>query len=233
MRKRILIGFAVFLSAQLPLLAHAIVANQVDDFQDGTTLNWASSAFGAPNANPPANVSTGGPGGAGDRYLLLNSIGGMGPGSRLTAFNFFGQWSGDYINAGIEQISADVRNFGSNDLNLRLLIASVDGGGAIQSSAITDAIFLPTATDWTNVSFSVNPGDLFGLAGTIDDALSNAAILRIFDNDAASFPGAQQVASLSIDNIAALTTPVPLPPAVLLFISACAPLIWRKRRFLR
>ena len=225
MSKRVLVSFLAVFSAQLSLFAHAIVANQIDDFQDGTTLGWASSAFGAPNANPPANVSTGGPGGAGDRYLLLNSVGGMGPGSRLTAFNFFGQWSGDYLAAGIEQITADVRNFGSNDINLRLLIASVDGGGAIQSSAITDLVLLPVATNWTTISFSVNPNDLFSLAGSVDDALSNAAILRIFDNNAPAFPGTQQIASLSIDNITALTTPVPVPPALLLFFSACVPLL--------
>lgn len=208
--------------------AYGLVVGQTDDFEDGTTMQWAASGFGAVNPNPPANVSGGGPAGAADNYLLLNSRGGIGPSSRLTAFNFFGQWSGDYLAAGIGSISADLRNFGSNDLHIRLLIASVDMAGTPTNIAITDSIFLPTATDWKNVSFSLNPNDLSVGLGSIIDALSNAAVLRIFDSESGVFPGTITVASLSVDNITAHAAPVPIPPAVVLFGTALLPLFRRR-----
>ena len=53
--------------------ASAIMIDQIDDFQDGTTAGWSHGNPSSPN--PPANVPTGGPAGEGDAYLQNVSIG--------------------------------------------------------------------------------------------------------------------------------------------------------------
>src|SRR3712207_4557029 len=57
----------------------AVTLGQVDTFQDGSTMNWQE---GGNSPNPPTNVASGGPAGAGDRYLENDSSGGFGAGSR-------------------------------------------------------------------------------------------------------------------------------------------------------
>src|SRR4051794_5356164 len=94
---------------------------QRDTFEDGTTQNWATALLGVLNPVPPLNISTGGPGGVDDNYLLLRAIGGSGAGSRLTVINFGGQWAGDYLSLGITAIMFDAINLGSTPLSLRLL----------------------------------------------------------------------------------------------------------------
>ena len=74
-----------------PSVRAAVVFGQIDDFQNGTTMGWDE---GSPSPNPPVNVATGGPDGAGDRFLQTNSSGGNGPGSRMVMFNQ-NQWAGD------------------------------------------------------------------------------------------------------------------------------------------
>ena len=45
-----------------------VVANQVDDFEDGTTQNWVIGGAAGPEFQP-MNVATDGPGGVDDNYL--------------------------------------------------------------------------------------------------------------------------------------------------------------------
>jgi len=61
----------------------------------------------------------GGQGGPGDRYLLLQSLGGQGPGSRLSVGNLDPPWTGDYAAAGVTVIRLDAINLGQTDLYLR------------------------------------------------------------------------------------------------------------------
>ena len=89
-----------------PAARAAIVAGQVDDFEDGTTRNWQT---GAGNPNPGTNVAAGGPAGADDNYLLLRANGG-GSGGRLVAFNS-AQWAGNYLAANVNEIEMQVNSF--------------------------------------------------------------------------------------------------------------------------
>ena len=75
--------------------AWAIVAGQVDDFEDGTLKNWANGGNGAPLVS---NIATGGPAGANDNFMQVTSDG-SGPGTFLTVFNR-SQWLGNYHRGG-------------------------------------------------------------------------------------------------------------------------------------
>ena len=97
----------VLLAALAPAAARAVIVGQNDTFQDGTTANWTNGG------TPPANVSTAGPGGAGDRFMELTADG-SGSNGRLTAFNR-SQWLGDYISAGVTEIDMDLNNFRCDD----------------------------------------------------------------------------------------------------------------------
>lgn len=57
---------ALIMIAAFVAPVRAIVVGQIDDFQDGSTQGWGGYAV-------PTNVPTGGPSGAGDKYLKLTS----------------------------------------------------------------------------------------------------------------------------------------------------------------
>jgi hypothetical protein len=192
--------------------ATAVILGQVDDFEDGTLENWIVnllSPFGGPPPPEalPVNVATGGPMGANDNFLRLTSLGGVGPGSRLTAINFMEQWAGDYITAGVGRITMDVNNLGPTDLFLRLLLTNATIGGPPTDVAFsTTAVFVPAGPGWTSVEFPLAPSDLTAALGTTTDALMTATELRIFHSTAATFsPGGNEaiVGSLGVDNITA------------------------------
>ena len=72
------------------LLVLSCAIAQTDDFQDGTTQNWA---WGMPGVGGPENVA-GGQGGATDLYIQNESFGGDdAPGTRMTIINR-AQWDG-------------------------------------------------------------------------------------------------------------------------------------------
>ena len=97
--------------------AKGLVVGQIDDFEDGTTQDWGNG--GAGGAPPVVNVDTGGPGGVNDNFMQITSIGGVGPGRFLVAFNQT-QWIGNYIATGVISIEMDLRNQGAVNLSIRL-----------------------------------------------------------------------------------------------------------------
>jgi hypothetical protein len=138
--------------------------------------------------------------------MSLTSNGAFGPGGKLVGINV-NQWSGDYSSAGITGITMDVKNFGEDDLNLRLLFESVSGGTPTDVATTTDGIFLAANGGWTTIHFDIAPGDLTALAGSVDTALSNASALRIYNSTGPTFPGPGTVSSLGVDNIRAVPEP--------------------------
>ena len=98
----------------------AISLSTLDNFEDGTALGWSE---GAGSSNPPTHVTDGGPAGAGDGFVR-NVSGGFGAGSRLAMFNESGQWTGDYVSAGVTRIDAQLANFGTSPLAMRIAIAT-------------------------------------------------------------------------------------------------------------
>ena len=191
-----------------PALSLAVTLGQIDDFQDGTTQNWGVGNI-FDNPFPPVIVPNGGPAGAGDHYLLLTADGGAGvpgpdPASRLTVINQT-QWAGNYLAAGVNVISMQVRNLGATTLSLRLYVADGTTAQPLNAAISTNPVFLPVSSSWTLVRFSLAPGNLTPLRlGSVQNALANAKELRIFHNPAIGFPGPTVVASLDVDNIKAL-----------------------------
>ena len=204
--------------------AQALEVGQLDDFQDGTTQGWEAGAF---HPNPPANVL----GAGGDRYLRVTSRGGLGPGSRLSVFNIDGQWAGDYVEAGITALSAEVANFGATDVDLRLLLADPQEDDIPANVAVTtEAVHLPAGSGWTEAVFSIAPEDLTVVDGAVEALLAGVTELRLFHNPAPDFPPPPNgppaiAATVGIDNIRA----IPEPGTLLLLAAGAGGLIRRRR----
>jgi hypothetical protein len=195
--------------------AWAISGSAFDNFEDGSVQAWIS---GAANPSPPTNIATGGPAGAGDNYLLITSNGLSGPGSRLVGINA-SQWAGNYLTAGVNGISMDLRNFGSTDLSMRLALYGPGGLVSVTNNVVT----LSSGGPWTRATFSLNPALLTGdalsvLAGVLD--------IRLFHGTTAIFPGQVIGANLGVDNISAV--PEPTPAALLL--AGLVTVAWLRRR---
>src|SRR5437870_4753331 len=140
---------AIILSAAiiclLPAAAFGITAGQVDNFQDGTTDNW-----GDPAGNS-LNIATGGPAGAGDRYMQVSS-GTFGGGPRLITFNQ-SQWIGNYVSAGVSGVSMDLKNFGPSTIPIRIAIREGTGGSFTPGYSSTVAFSLPADGQWHTAFF--------------------------------------------------------------------------------
>jgi hypothetical protein len=227
MKKTILAAIVLAVSTHE---ASAIVLNQVDDFQDGTTMGWGGGGISS-------NAPTGGPGGAGDRYLAVITNGGtVGPGTRLGTTNGL-QWGGDYLAAGVAAVEADLRNFSGVTVEMRVLI---QGAGGDFTSTV--AISVPDDGLWHQVRFDIGPGDLtavggFNVAATLA-GVSNV-ILRHQPGAPAGVGGAPALTtgSLGADNIAARSVPLPslsgwaLLALVSLIVASATMVIARHRGF--
>jgi hypothetical protein len=195
--------------------ASAVTIGQVDTFESGTTEGW--TAGGGPMMSsppvPPHVVPSGGPAGDDDEYLVITSQGGSGVGSRLTAFNIFGQWAGNYLESGVGAISMDLNNLGSMELTIRLEFENPFAGG---DEAVTNTgIVLAAGSGWTHAVFPVRLSTLTALEGSVAGALSNTTVLRIIH--APGLTDSIPVAGvLGVDNIAAVPEPATL------FMSAAA-----------
>ena len=231
---RILMGTLVIWGAAIAPVAASPIVGQIDDFQDGTTMGWAVAALGSPNPAPPVNVPNGGPGGAGDAYLQLTSLGGVGPASRLVAFNG-AQWAGDYLAAGVGAIAMDVQNLSTADLFLRLAFEDPMGGPPADVAFSTAPIILPASSGWTHVVFPVDVADLTAGLGSVNTALSNTTLLRLYHSDTPNFPNPvfpipAIAAQLGVDNIQALASPVPEPATCVLLLGGGAAALRRVGR---
>jgi hypothetical protein len=193
---------AVFACGASVPSALGITLGQIDDFEDGTTMGWSE---GLPSPNPPG-VATGGPGGAGDRYLRNVSSGVGTAGSRLVMFNTV-QWSGDYVAAGVDVVRMQVANFGAEDLHLRL---AIEGAGTRYGS--TAAVVVPADGAWRLASFGLSDSDLSLVGGTapLPTALAAVGTLRILSQvNGPSWVGERIAATLGVDDIeAAQVVPV-------------------------
>ena len=233
MRRRLALAA---LAALLPAtLAAQVTAGQQNTFEDGTTQGWRVGLlpFMPPHPAPPVNVPDGGPGGAGDNYLLLTSVGGTRgpapePGSRMAVINFGGQWAGNYTAAGITHIQLDARNLGSSELLLRLVLENPSMSGPPCDFGVSATpIALAPGTGWTSLSFPLfGAGGLVHLPGPcppvgLEALLANTTAIRIIHNPMVAPNGAPVVAQLGIDNVTAVATDVAVvpEPATLLLVA--------------
>ncbi len=201
--------------------ANAISLGQIDTFQDGLPAEWTE---GGPSPNPPVVISDGGPAGAGDAWLQNIATGTFGPGGAQIMFNF-SQWTGDYLAAGVTVITANMANFGEQDLSMR--IAMEGAAGTRIGSA--EAVLLPADGQWHSGSFGLMPWQLAVVSGadTPADVLATVTSLRIL----AAAGGPAWIAdfvpsTLGVDNIAASAV-VPVPGAVWLLLSGLGLLVGR------
>lgn len=185
--------------------AQSTVFGQLDDFQDGTLQNWGNGPGGAP---PVVNIATGGPAGAGDRFLEVTALGGMGPGSHLTTFNR-NQWLGDYIGQGITAIEVDLENLGAVTLSIR--IAFRYGAFDEAPGYLSAPIILAAGSGWQHVVFEINPMSMTPIDNPDDFNTffaNNFAELRfIHEVGATNLEGDPVLAQLGIDNIHAVPEP--------------------------
>jgi PEP-CTERM motif len=197
--------------------AQAVNLNQTDTFETGL-LGWSTGAF---HPDPPRVEADGGPQGAGDAWLRISALGGLGPGSRLAAFSG-PQWSGDYGAAGVAGITMDANNLGDTDLALRLLFQ-------LDLAIVTSQpVVLSAHSGWTSVFFSLSPADLIGLGPA---GLAPVSQFRLVNQPASTGLPVQQAALLGIDNV--LATAVPEPATTALFALGLLALVgqhrWRRR----
>jgi hypothetical protein len=172
--------------------ALALNVGMVDTFQDGSLNGWDT---GGPSPNPPVNQVTGGPAGAGDKFMLATASGVHGPGGKLVVFNAL-QWLGNYTALNLTSITMDLDNFGSTALDLHLQLSGV---GA--TAYTTSGVVLPAGSGWQHVTFSLLPAALTGAAATV---LGGVTELRLYHGTSAAVDVA---ASLGVDNIAAVPEP--------------------------
>ncbi len=197
------IRWAVLVAASLvAALASAVTLGQVDDFQDGTLMFWGGGAA-------LTNVANGGPNGAGDRFLQIQSNGGSGPGSRLATLNT-NQWSGDYIAAGVQAVEMHLNNFSAQDLHMRIVVF---GPGLATQWTSAQAVVLPAGSGWRRVTFLLTQSALTRVSGTdsYTTCLSNASQLMIRHNVNASSGGDPIAATMGMDNVTAVVGPTLLP----------------------
>jgi hypothetical protein len=221
----------LLVSALSPISAFAVPILP-DTFEDGTTMGWGVPGV---SPNPPTNIATGGPAGAGDNFLQLVANGSGGPGGRLSVLNSL-QWTGDYLAAGIAGIAMDVNNFGPADLVLRLLLEDFEGMGPPENLALTVLdVVVPANSGWMSVFFDLSPAHLtVDTFGTVVGALSDVDTLRIFHNPNPAFPGPgvgipPVTVTLGIDNIAAVQAQVPEPASILLLSGGFVAALMRRR----
>jgi hypothetical protein len=174
----------------------AVTLGQQDTFSDGTTQGWLQ---GASSPNPTTNIATGGPAGAGDRYLQNVSSGGSGAGSKMIMFNQ-AQWTGNYTAAGVTRIDANMANFGSTVLHMRIALKN-----GSDEYASTNAVVLPADGKWYQVGFEINAGSMTQVAGTNPLAVVLGAVqeARILSSSVPAYNGDAIVGTLGADNITA------------------------------
>lgn len=196
----------------------SISLGPINDFQGGTAEGWSS---GFPNPNPPAVVSDGGPAGSGDGFLTVTSIGGVDAGSKLVAFNFGPDWTGDYIAASVTAILADVKNLGVSSLDMRIRL---DGPGGTFVSAVP--VLLAVAGGWQSVAFGLDPSDLTGGANALA-TLAAVSQVRLLHNPDATSIGPSSVSRLGVDNLTAVPEP---STGALLVCGVGLAVLWRHGR---
>lgn len=190
--------------------AGAIVAGQIDDFENNTTMGWRHGSAFSPTA--PTNAPDGGPNGSGDAYVSVGSTGTGGAGSMLAMLNT-AQWTGNYTAAGVKAIRADVANFGTGPLHIRLGLA--DPTRSLHQFVSTNAHVVPADGTWRRVAFNLTTTDLTRVAGTFSLAqlLAGVGEARILSRSSGpGWTGDAIEAALGADNIEALPEVVGVAP---------------------
>jgi hypothetical protein len=223
-RNFLIIGILIVAQFGMAHRSSAVVIGQVDDFQDGTTANWSNGDV--IGTIPVTNIPTGGPAGAGDRYIQLTSDG-SGAGGKLTAFNR-DQWLGSYVAGGITGIEVDLLNQSAVSLSIRMAFKTGPGSSGV-SGYLTQAMILPVGSGWQHFTISLAPASLIPVGNPDPWATFFIGEVRfIHEVGTSNLSGTPVVGQLGIDNIHAVPEP---RPTVLLAASLFICLaIWGRAR---
>lgn len=221
--------FALLVSASFLGLADAsaaVVLGQIDDFESGTTLNWANGGGGG--TPQPLNITTGGPAGANDNFLEATADG-SGAGGKLTVFNRT-QWIGNYVGQGINEIDMDLENLGTTTLTIRIAFKSTTANGA--PGYLSAGVTLAADSTWHHEVFQITAGTMLAISSPAAFNTffnSGEAEMRLINEAGATNLNGDSVSShLGIDNIKAI--PEPGSASLLLFAGGAAILFHRIRR---
>jgi hypothetical protein len=182
----------------LTRLAFGIAPGQIDNFQNGSTNGW-TDGHGGTNV---ANVATGGPAGAGDKYLQVSS-GSFDSVSRLITFNQ-SQWLGNYVAAKVVGLKMDLKNFGTSAVPIRIAIREGPSGPSTPGYASTTAFNLPVDGQWHKaVFFSLTAGTLTPINGPqpLATDLTSVKDFRLLSSSSPSILGDVINARIGVDNI--------------------------------
>ena len=178
----------------------AQTVGQVDDFDTpANEQGWKHDDFGT-SPNPPSMQTTGGIDG---NFLKNISTGVMGAGGRFLIRNV-SQWTGNYISAGIESISVQVRNNSAVPVNLRYVIRKTSENSNWISTSSVD---VPATSGWVTVVFpitEINMTQTGNTTPTYSDVLSACDEVRIVSvAGSPDYRGDRIVADVDFDNITA------------------------------
>jgi hypothetical protein len=202
-----------------------ITLGQIDTFESGTTLNWTNGA--APGA---LSVVGGGPGGASDQYLQVTASG-SGPGGSLTVFNRT-QWLGNYVAAGVNGIGVDLLNPGSSALTIRIAYRAGTTTSSTPGYVSTNGFNLPGDGLWHHAVFSLSDASMTPIGSPpspFSTFITQPAEMRIIDSTLPSLNGDFVNARLGVDNIQAISIPVPEPTLYLALATAAGLAGWLRR----
>jgi len=184
-----------YAGTSVPVTA-ALGSGLLDNFTNGTLQNWSSSAA-------PTNQASGGPAGAGDRYLQL-----VASGAPLSAVNEF-QWAGNAIAVQADRIEVDLNNSGPDPVSVRVMLLTPgceSGGTACTAWTSTNPTALASGSGWTPATFSITEANLTRVLGSDSYNTSLANVERVIIRHDDGTPDAPNVATnvnstLGVDNV--------------------------------
>ena len=180
----------------------------IDDFSDGSPLNWTKGSQHA-SSDLPANIPDGGPSGGGDNYLSYTADTSV----RMIIFNRDKQWSGDYVSAGVKAIQMDVRNDSDSEFQLRMGFNNAVGrAGTWWVSG--EAVVVPASSEWVTVVIPVSQSALTRVFGSDDytSVMSDVRSVRILSSALPDYRGDRIDGTLCLDNISVSAEPAPYVP---------------------
>ena len=201
-----------FSALALAAMSQAITLGQLDTFTSGTE-NWIGSS---------PSLAMGGPGGASDQFLRLESGPGFSP--KMAARNIT-QWLGNYTLAGVDSVTLHVANFGVSAIELRVAVF----GSAAQEFTSTISSTIAADGVWRSFSFSLASSALTSVGANNDYAGAMAGVTNfMFRHNPGAPTGAGNhpnfTGVMGIDNVRAV-----LEPASLLVVAFGVGFLRRRR----
>ena len=212
--------FAFIFVLLIPAVANSgtLVVGRVDNFLDGSTQGWSSSAG--------HDIVSDGPAGEGDNFLQIYRPTASAPYPFHIGTKNTSTWTGDYISAGVQAITMDVNaiSITTGPASLSLRIVLFGPGGAFSTK---EPVIVSPGGGWQHVEFGLTRSDLVRVPGAgsnyfvfppetddLTETLRQVETLLIrHDSTPEPTPIGQHPehiqATLGIDNIMAVLGPVP------------------------